>query len=176
MDIKNRLVEYLKHRGLGQTAFEEKAGLSRGQIAQKNRGFNSESLKCIAEYATDLSMEWLIRGEGGMLKSENRDSWFQSEPEGPAYENSYGDETDYRKRYYDLLEENRETGRENRILNRENRDLHKEKDSFRGMVDEVKNKIIQIQSTVIEDKERFDEIKNELVGEVSAVLDALRAG
>lgn len=37
MSTKERFVEYLKIKGIGQTAFEESAGLSRGAIAKKKR-------------------------------------------------------------------------------------------------------------------------------------------
>ena len=44
MSTKERFVEYLKIKGIGQTAFEESAGLSRGAIAKKT-GFNADSIE-----------------------------------------------------------------------------------------------------------------------------------
>ncbi|OAV73273.1 hypothetical protein Barb6_00397 [Bacteroidales bacterium Barb6] len=63
METKKRLVEYLKTKGIGQTDFEEKSGLSRGQIAKK-QGLTSPSLGKISNYFPELNMNWLLTGTG----------------------------------------------------------------------------------------------------------------
>lgn len=68
MNTKERFVEYLKVKGVGQTAFEESAGLSRGSISQKS-GFSANSIEKIAIVCLDLNIDWLITGKGSMLKS-----------------------------------------------------------------------------------------------------------
>ncbi|MDR1938171.1 MAG: helix-turn-helix transcriptional regulator [Tannerellaceae bacterium] len=70
MNTKERFVLYLKEKGIGQTAFEEKAGLSRGQIAQKNKGFNSDTLERIVGFFPSLNINWLITGKGDMEVGE----------------------------------------------------------------------------------------------------------
>lgn len=65
METKKRLVEYLKTKGIGQTDFEEKAGLSRGQTAKK-QGLTSPSLGKISNYFPELNMNWLLTGKGEM--------------------------------------------------------------------------------------------------------------
>ena len=45
MTTKERFVEYLKFKGMGQTAFEESAGLSRGAIAKKTRNWNRKNVE-----------------------------------------------------------------------------------------------------------------------------------
>lgn len=70
MNIKERFVEYLKYKGIGQTAFEESAGLSRGAIAKKS-GFNADSLEKIIVSCQDLNISWLLTGSGEMLIDKN---------------------------------------------------------------------------------------------------------
>ncbi len=68
MTTKERFVEYLKFKGMGQTAFEESAGLSRGSIAKKT-GFNADSIEKIAIACPDLNINWLVTGLGEMLNT-----------------------------------------------------------------------------------------------------------
>lgn len=67
MTTKERFIEYLKIKGIGQTFFEESSGLSRGSISQKS-GFSANSIEKIAIACPDLNLEWLIIGKGNMLK------------------------------------------------------------------------------------------------------------
>lgn len=69
MTTKERFIEYLKIKGIGQTSFEESSGLSRGAISQKS-GFSANSIEKIAIACPDLNLDWLITGNGEMLKSE----------------------------------------------------------------------------------------------------------
>lgn len=68
MSMKERFIHYLKCKGIGQTAFEMDAGLSRGSISQKS-GFTANSLEKIVAVCPDLDFNWLIRGEGDMLRT-----------------------------------------------------------------------------------------------------------
>lgn len=70
MSTKGRFVEYLKFKGIGQTAFEESAGLSRGAIAKKT-GFSADSIEKIASACTDLNINWLVTGIGDMIINAN---------------------------------------------------------------------------------------------------------
>ena len=72
MTTKERFVEYLKFKGIGQTAFEESAGLSRGAIAKKT-GFNADSIEKIATACSDLNINWLVTGLGEMLGHSNNE-------------------------------------------------------------------------------------------------------
>jgi hypothetical protein len=68
MNAKERLVEYLKEKKIGQTAFENISGLSRGQIAKK-QGLTSDSLLKIAQSMPELNLNWLLTGRGDMYNS-----------------------------------------------------------------------------------------------------------
>jgi phage repressor protein C with HTH and peptisase S24 domain len=70
--MKNRLLEFLKYLGIGQTKFEEKVGLSRGLINKIGEGISSATIFKISKVYPELNPEWLISGKGGMLK-ENYD-------------------------------------------------------------------------------------------------------
>lgn len=69
MTVKERLVTYLKFKDLGQNKFERLAGLSNGYIANIKANPSADKLTKIFEYATDLSRDWLLTGEGEMLKA-----------------------------------------------------------------------------------------------------------
>ncbi|WP_099146674.1 helix-turn-helix transcriptional regulator [Bacteroides sp. KFT8] len=70
MTTKERFIEYLKIKGIGQTSFEESSGLSRGAISQKS-GFSANSIEKIAIACPDLNLDWLITGNGEILKSSH---------------------------------------------------------------------------------------------------------
>lgn len=84
MTTKERFIEYLKVKGIGQTAFEESAGLSRGSISQKS-GFSANSIEKIAVVCPELNIDWLITGKGSMLKTAEEP---QSEKKAPLTGNT----------------------------------------------------------------------------------------
>lgn len=68
--VKQRLVEYLKHKGIGQNRFERMAGLSIGYIAKLRIEPSPTKLRGIINAAPDLNERWLLTGEGSMLMEE----------------------------------------------------------------------------------------------------------
>ena len=70
--VKQRLIKYLKYKGLGQTKFEEMAGLSRGYISNLKKEPSTSKLLKILAAAPDLNQQWLITGEGEMLVDDNK--------------------------------------------------------------------------------------------------------
>lgn len=65
--VKQRLIKYLKYKGIGQTKFEEVAGLSRGYITNIKKEPSTTKLLMILSAAPDLNKDWLMTGEGEML-------------------------------------------------------------------------------------------------------------
>lgn len=66
--FKERLMGFVKaefHEG--QKAFEERCGLSNGQINKMSNGTNTTTLCKIAEVCPQLNLRWLLLGEGEML-------------------------------------------------------------------------------------------------------------
>ena len=71
MNTKERLLIYLQHLGIGQNKFEKSCGLSVGAISSIKEAPNGTSLIKIAKAYPELSLDWLLLGEGEMLRSNN---------------------------------------------------------------------------------------------------------
>lgn len=71
-NFKERLMFFVKTQyDEGQKAFEERCGLSNGQINKMGNGANSSTLSKIAEICPQLNLRWLILGEGQMLNESS---------------------------------------------------------------------------------------------------------
>ena len=73
MKAIERLYEYLKNKGIRPTNFEREIGLSSGYLSvqRKRKADMGESiLTKVSDNCQDLSMEWLLTGEGSMLKTQ----------------------------------------------------------------------------------------------------------
>lgn len=66
--VKQRLIEYLKYKNIGQVKFAESIGLSRGYVNNIVNSIQPKTLHKITMYYTDLNTSWLLTGEGEMLK------------------------------------------------------------------------------------------------------------
>lgn len=67
-DIKCRLKEVRDFVGMGQTAFEDYTGISRGYFSKFKGSLGSDTILKIYSKIPDLNLEWLITGEGEMIK------------------------------------------------------------------------------------------------------------
>ncbi len=66
-----RLKEFISHSGLSTRAFALKCGLAQNTLSNQLNGMRELSLKsvyCVANAFPELSTDWLLRGEGEMLK------------------------------------------------------------------------------------------------------------
>lgn len=67
-NFKERLMTFVKAEYReGQKAFEERCGLSNGQINKMSNGTNTTTLCKIAEVCPQLNLRWLLLGDGDML-------------------------------------------------------------------------------------------------------------
>ena len=66
--VKNRAIEFVKHKGITMKAFESKCGLSTGYITSMRKGFGADKLKNVLTAFPDLNRDWLLYGEGEMIK------------------------------------------------------------------------------------------------------------
>lgn len=69
MNTKERLLLFLQYLGIGQNKFEKSCGLSYGAISSMKEAPNGSSLIKIANTYPDLSLDWLLLGQGEMLRS-----------------------------------------------------------------------------------------------------------
>lgn len=70
---KERLQEYLDHMGISASVFYRSTGLSRGLMDSDklHQSLSTDKVATIIATYPDLSLEWLITGEGTMLRSED---------------------------------------------------------------------------------------------------------
>lgn len=87
MNIKYRIVEYLKHKGVSITKAEQSLGWSKSSLLKSNN-LSSDKISELILYFDDLSAEWLLTGKGPMLK--------------PEYTTSKGDQVHYEGNFHDV--------------------------------------------------------------------------
>lgn len=68
--VKERIKVFLSFLGIGQNKFEEIVGLSNGYINNVKSIGTDKLIKIIKEYP-QLSIEWILTGEGEMLKNKS---------------------------------------------------------------------------------------------------------
>ena len=71
MGVKERTLEFIEHKGLKMVQFEQMCGLSSGYVKAMRVGFGRDKLNNVLAQFPELSREWLLYGEGTMLKSGN---------------------------------------------------------------------------------------------------------
>lgn len=65
---KERLIEFLKSENIGQNTFEKKVGWSTGYINNIKSSIGSDKISSIIKEYPLLNIEWLLTGEGEMIK------------------------------------------------------------------------------------------------------------
>lgn len=74
MTIKERTLRFIAHKGLSIKKFEEMCGLSNGYINSMKSGYGTAKLSQVLAVFPELNRDWLVYGEGEMLKSETSQS------------------------------------------------------------------------------------------------------
>ena len=69
--IKDRTLDFVRYKGITIKSFEEICGLSSGYINSMRKGFGPEKLNNVLKSFPELSREWLLYGEGQMLKTQS---------------------------------------------------------------------------------------------------------
>lgn len=72
--MKERILEFLAYLSVGQHKFEKKAGLSIGYINKLKGDMKLDTINKIISTYPELNKEWLITGEGEMLRSSASDT------------------------------------------------------------------------------------------------------
>lgn len=68
MPLKERVKQFLEYKHLGQRAFELSVGLSNGYVNSIRKGLGADKLENILRVYPELNREWLLYGEGDMIK------------------------------------------------------------------------------------------------------------
>lgn len=66
--LKKKILQYLDYKGITKYKFYQDSGVTNSTLSQDN-GLSESNLLKILSYYKDLSAEWLLRGEGNMLKA-----------------------------------------------------------------------------------------------------------
>lgn len=72
MTVKDRLILYIKFKGIRNSHFEKSIGASNGYINSLKKSPSAEKLNQIRDQYNDLNIEWLLTGEGEMIKMEGK--------------------------------------------------------------------------------------------------------
>ena len=70
MSVKQRLIGFLKHEGLGQKKFAQIIGVSDGYVNAIRVSIQPDTVHKIAMQFPELNTGWLLTGEGEMLKND----------------------------------------------------------------------------------------------------------
>lgn len=70
MTTKDRALRFITYKGLSIKKFEEMCGLSNGYLNSMKSGFGNGKLAQVLTAFPELNRDWLVYGEGDMLKSD----------------------------------------------------------------------------------------------------------
>ena len=68
-NIKERLEFYLKSKRINKSEFGRRIGVSNAFISSMKKSISPEKLQKISEEFPDLSIDWLMTGQGKMIKN-----------------------------------------------------------------------------------------------------------
>ena len=74
---QDRLAQFVRHTGLSDNQFTLKSGLSNGLLAniiKKKSSFTNDTIEKILYAFPELNIEWVLRGEGEMLRKRAQTS------------------------------------------------------------------------------------------------------
>lgn len=78
MSVKERLKKFIKSQKMTVSGFEKDINVSNGYVNSISKGIGGEILLTILEKSPNLNLNWLLTGEGEMLKNELKNSFNQT--------------------------------------------------------------------------------------------------
>lgn len=91
--IKQNILKYLEFKDISDYKFYKDTGVARGVLSQKN-GLSEENLTRFLAYATDVNTNWLLTGEGPILKNDAEPTSIPKVSYGAHIKNLFSDSTD----------------------------------------------------------------------------------
>ena len=70
-NVKSRTQKFVQYKGLTMKEFEQMCNLSTGYVTCLRKGYGPEKLNNVLRSFPDLNREWLLFGEGEMIKNDN---------------------------------------------------------------------------------------------------------
>ena len=70
-NVKSRTQKFVQYKGLTMKEFEQMCNLSTGYVTSMRKGYGPEKLNNVLRSFPDLNREWLLFGEGEMIKNDN---------------------------------------------------------------------------------------------------------
>lgn len=67
--VKDRTIEFVKFKGITMKTFELRCGLSTDYVTSMRKGFGADKLNNVLTAFPELNRDWLLYGEGEMIKS-----------------------------------------------------------------------------------------------------------
>ena len=71
MNLRDRLLQFIKYKELTTQKFEQLVGLSNAAVAKMGDNTRRSTIDKISNVFPELNQSWLLTGEGQMLKSES---------------------------------------------------------------------------------------------------------
>lgn len=105
MCVKDRVKLFVKSIDIGVTDFEKSINVANGYVNSISKSMGIDKINLILEKYPNLSIEWLLTGKGEMLKVTQESQEVPNVLESP---NPKDEAPEYKEKYYNLLEENRE--------------------------------------------------------------------
>lgn len=69
-EVKQRLLQYLQYKNLSQREFADILGVSNAYIGAMRRSISDEKVRKLRHAFPELNTDWLLYGEGDMLRNE----------------------------------------------------------------------------------------------------------
>jgi hypothetical protein len=85
--IKKNILKFIEYKGISKYEFYKRTGITRGVLNQNN-GMSEENTAIFIAYYPEVSIEWLITGNGNMLK-DNISSLSKEEEKPPPGQITY---------------------------------------------------------------------------------------
>lgn len=71
MKLRDRILKYIEHKGIDKSNFEKQSGLANGFVDKSGDNTRRSSLDKISNAFPDLNIDWILTGQGEMLKERN---------------------------------------------------------------------------------------------------------